>query len=114
MSLDIKSLPKSLQNFIGKYPKVWEAYIALGEASGKAGPLSEKYIQLLRMVITGVKRQETSFKTHVRLALRSGAQPDEIQHAVILLLTAEGMGTTIRVMNWAVNVIGDETAKKHS
>ena len=108
----IKELPKSLQDFISKYPIIWESYTKLGEACSKAGPLEDKYVELIKLAIWGTRIQYTPFKTHVRLALRSGATPEEIKHAIIQLLTAEGLSTTTIAMNWANEVIEDDYKKK--
>lgn len=108
----LSELPDSLQRFIAKYPKVWETYSRLGEECTKAGPLDEKQIHLIKIGIYGSKRQETPFKTHVRLALRSGASEDEVNHTILQILTSEGLGTTVRVWNWANEVIRDEAKKK--
>jgi 4-carboxymuconolactone decarboxylase len=110
--MTLAKLPGSLQKFATKYPKVWEAYSKLGEECTKAGPLQEKEIHLIKMGIYGSKRQETPFKTHVRLALRSGASKEEVNHTILQILTSEGLGPTVRVWNWANEVIGDETKKK--
>jgi alkylhydroperoxidase/carboxymuconolactone decarboxylase family protein YurZ len=104
----ISDLPKSLQRFIAKYPKVWDAYSRLGEECKAAGPLAKKQIHLVKIGIYGSKRQETPFKTHVRQALENGASEEEVNHVILQLLTAEGLGTTVRVWSWANEVIEDE------
>lgn len=108
---NVKGLPKSLQSFASKYPTIWENYTKLGEACSKAGPLSERYVHLVKLGIFGVRKHETSFKTHVRRALKAGATVDEINHAILQLLTAEGVGTTVMVWNWAQQVIEDERGR---
>ncbi|NWG09303.1 MAG: carboxymuconolactone decarboxylase family protein [Nitrososphaerales archaeon] len=87
-------------------------YKKLGEACSRAGPIEDKYIELIKLAIWGTRIQYTPFKTHVRLALRNGATPEEIRHAIIQLLTAEGISTTTIAMNWANEVIADEIKKR--
>ena len=110
--MTLANLPDSLQKFAAKYPKVWKVYSKLGEECTNAGPLKEKEIHLIKMGIYGSKKQETPFKTHVRLALRSGTSEDEVSHAILQILTSEGLGPTVRVWNWANEVIRDEARKK--
>jgi len=64
------------------------------------------------MGIYGSKRQETPFKTHVRLALQGGASEEEVAHTILQVLTSEGLGPTVRVWNWANEVIQDEAKKR--
>lgn len=108
---DLSDLPSSLQRFAAKYPKIWEKYSELGQESSLAGPLDGRLVQLIKVAIYASKRQETPFKTHVRLAIENGATAEEIDHTVLQILTAEGLGTTIRVWNWANSVIEDESRK---
>jgi AhpD family alkylhydroperoxidase len=58
-------------------------------------------VQLIKLAVAGAKKQETSFKTHVRQALRAGATESEIEHAIIQLLTSEGLGGMMIAMKWA-------------
>lgn len=106
--INVKELPKSLQTFIKTHPKVWEAHQMLGVACKDSGPLDEKTLQLIKIGITGAKENMTSFKTHVRLALRSGAKKDEIEHAILQLLPATGINTMMMELLWARDVIKDE------
>ncbi|MFQ5710538.1 MAG: carboxymuconolactone decarboxylase family protein [Candidatus Geothermarchaeales archaeon] len=108
----IEELPKSLQDFVKRYPDIWRAYERLGEACTKAGPLGAKEVELIKMVIYGMKQLFTPFKTHVRLALREGASREEIEHAIVQLLTAEGLSTTVMAMKWADEVTKDEVKKR--
>lgn len=108
----VEELPKSLQDFIKKYPNLWESYSKLGEACATAGPLEDKYVELIKIAIYGTKGMFTPLKTHVRWALKFGATPREIEHAILQLLTAEGIGHVMMAMKWANEVIVDETSEK--
>jgi len=101
-----EGLPKSLQDFIKKYPQVWEAHEKLGVACKKAGPLEEKYVQLIKLALSGLQMHETAFKTHVRGALRAGAKPAEIEQTILQLLPTAGINSMMIAMNWAKDVIG--------
>ncbi len=104
---DLSKMPSSLQKFAERYPKIWEKYSQLGKESSSAGPLDAKIVQLIKVGIYASKKQETPFKTHVRLAIENGATPEEIEHTILQILTAEGLGTTVRVWNWANSVVDD-------
>jgi len=100
-----EGLPKSLQEFIRKYPQVWEAHEKLGIACKKAGPLEEKYLQMIKLAISGLQVHETAFKTHVRAAMRAGAKAEEVEHAIVQLLPTAGLNATMIAMNWAKQVM---------
>jgi alkylhydroperoxidase/carboxymuconolactone decarboxylase family protein YurZ len=98
---DIEELPSPLQRFISGYPDIWEAYEDLGERCTGAGPLPEKYIHLIKLGIHGVSHNETPFKSHVSFALEAGATFEEIEHTIIQLLTAQGIGPVVKLIRWA-------------
>lgn len=98
--IDLKELPPTLQDFIKAYPDVWSAHERLGLEVAKAGPLSEKQIQLIKLAVTGSQMLETAFKTHVQKAVDAGASRAEIEHTIIQLLPIVGMGRTMMAMKW--------------
>lgn len=99
-----QDLPPALKRLIGRRPGVWEAYEALGKACTEAGPLDHKTVHLLKAVLYAARGQQTPFQTHVRAALKAGATMDEVEHALLQLLTAEGLGSVVRAMKWADEV----------
>jgi len=98
---EIEELPTLLQQFIIKYPELWENYERLGESSTRAGPLPKKYVHLIKLAVHGARDRETPFKSHVRFALKEGASWEEVEHGVIQLLTSEGIGTVVKLLRWA-------------
>lgn len=99
-----EGLPKSLQEFIKKYPLVWDAHEKMGVACKNAGPLEEKYLQMIKLAISGLQMHETAFKTHVRRAITAGAKAEEVEHAIMQLLPIAGLNTMMIAMNWAKQV----------
>lgn len=97
-------LPPSLRSFIRKYPRLWKAHERLGIESSRAGPLTEKQVQLIKLAVTGSLMLETSFKTHVKKALSANATPAEIEHAIIQTLPIVGIGRMMMAMKWCGEV----------
>jgi len=97
---DLRELPRTLRLFIKSYPRVWSAHEKLGIATIRAGPLSGKEVQLIKLAVTGSHMLETAFKTHVKKASSAGATRAEIEHAIIQLLPIIGMGRTMMAMKW--------------
>ncbi len=110
--INVKELPKSLQVFIKTHPKVWEAHQMLGIACKDSGPLDNKTLELIKIGISGARENMTSFKTHVRQALREGARKDEVEHAILQLLPVTGINTMMMELLWAREVIADEKGGK--
>ena len=93
-------MPPTLKRFIKKYPKVWSANERLGIEVAKVGPLRPKEIQLIKMTVSAGLGLETSFKTHVKKALRERASRSEIEHAILQLLPMVGLAKTMMAMKW--------------
>ena len=103
--VDPRELPASLREFIGKYPGVWSAHEKLGVACVRAGPLTAKESQLIKIAVTGCLSLETSFKTHVQKAMRANATRAEVEHTIIQMLPIVGMGRTMMAMKWYSEVL---------
>lgn len=98
--VDINQLPPTLRKFIQRNPKIWESHEALGIACRKAGPLSDKEIEFIKMAITASQMLETAFKTHAKKASEAGATGEEMQHVIIQLLPIMGLGRTMMAAKW--------------
>ena len=97
--VNVRELPSSLRRFIAEHPKVWKAHERLGLECSR-GPLTEREIQLIKLGVTGSLSLETSFKTHVKKAIRSGVTKAEIEHAIIQMLPILGLARTMMAMQW--------------
>ena len=68
-------LPPVLEEFAAKYPELWNAYNALGEAATKAGPLDEKTQKLVKLAIAIGAQREGAVHSHAKRSLKAGAMP---------------------------------------
>jgi 4-carboxymuconolactone decarboxylase len=98
--IDVHQLPSTLRKFIERNPKIWESHEALGLACRKAGPLSNKNIEFIKMAITASQMLETPFKTHARKAAEAGPSRDEMEQVVIQMLPIMGLGRTMMAAKW--------------
>jgi 4-carboxymuconolactone decarboxylase len=80
----------------------------LGEVARKAGPLDEKTSHLIQLAAAAAIRSEGGVHSHVRRALRAGAQPEEIYHTLILLTSTIGFPNISAAMSWAYDILGAE------
>ena len=80
----------------------------LGEAVRKEGPLDEKTSHLIQLAAAAAIRSEGAVHSHARRALKAGAKPEEIYHAVILLTSTIGFPNASAALSWVYDILGEE------
>ncbi len=97
--------PKRYQDIKAKYPDILDAYEKLSSATKKAGPLDEKTVALIKLGISIGARAEGATHSAVRKALKAGASPEEIRHAVFLSTTTIGFPNMMAALSWADDIL---------
>jgi AhpD family alkylhydroperoxidase len=77
----------------------------LGKALRGAGPIDEKTSQLIQIGAAAAGKAEGSVHSHVKRALKAGASPEEIYHAIILLTSTIGFPAVAAALSWARDII---------
>ncbi len=96
-------------NFIkGHHGKFMEALEKLGDAVRQEGPLDDKTSHLIQLAAAAAIRSQGSVHSHARRALKAGATPEEIYHAIILLTSTIGFPTTSAALSWVHDVLAKE------
>ncbi len=98
-------LPKIYEKFADTYPELMNRYQELGKACRKAGPLEEKYQDLIKLGIAIGSISKGAVMSSVRKALAAGASDAEIRQTVLLSLTTTGFPNMIAAMGWVVEVL---------
>jgi len=98
-------LPKHYSTVMSKHPKLNQALEALGKALREEGPLDEKTAQLIQLAAAAGIRSEGSVHSHAKRALAAGATPEEIRHALFLLVTTIGFPTVMAALSWVNDVL---------
>jgi 4-carboxymuconolactone decarboxylase len=101
-------LPEVYQHFQRHFPKVKEAFDALGAAEHDAGPLGERERRLIKLGIAVGAQSEGGVRSHVRKLLGIGVSEAEILHAIVLALTTIGFPATNAALSWAEEVLSEE------
>lgn len=101
-------LPEVFQQFERRYPRVKEAFDALGAAEHQAGPLGEKERRLVKLGIAVGAESEGAVRSHTRKLLGIGASEEEILHAIVLSLTTIGFPAANAALAWAEEVLSEE------
>jgi len=88
-----------------RHGKFIQALENLGEAVRQEGPLDEKTANLIQLAAAAATHSEGSVHSHARRAVKAGAKPDEIYHAIILLTSTIGFPRTSAALSWVYDVL---------
>ena len=102
------TLPARYLQFQKRYPKVFQAYDALGAATAEAGPLTDKTRALVKLAIAMGGQMEGAVHSHTRRALEAGCSPEEIYHVALLGTTTLGFPTTMKIFSWMDDVLAQK------
>jgi len=98
-------LPEIYQEFKQHFPEVVKAYDALAATCHQCGSLDQKTRRLIKLGIAMGLSSAGGVRSHTRRALEEGVSPDELRHAVLMVLTTAGFPTMIASMKWVEEVI---------
>jgi len=94
-----------------KYPEVTVALRSLGETIRSSGPIDGKTSQLIQLAAAAAGQSEGSVHSHTRRALEEGATREEIEHALLLLISVMGFPKTAAAMSWATDILDARPAE---
>ena len=86
------------------HPEVFAALDKLGAAVRVTGPLDERTSHLVQLAAAAAARSEGAVHSHVRRALAAGVSPEEIEHALLLLISTVGTPQVVAALSWARDV----------
>jgi len=101
----MSQLPKPYQQFKQEHPEVYRAYENLGEITAESGPLDIKTRELIKLGMAAATKSESAVQSHTHRALDAGATAPEIEHALMLGVTAFGFSTMMASLTWARQAI---------
>ena len=87
-------------------PDLWRAFQALGEATGAAGPLTEREQRLVNLAFAIGGNSEGATHSHSRRAVAEGLSAGELDHVAFLAITTLGWPQAIRGLTWIRDVTG--------
>ena len=97
--------PKTYQEFVGRYPKLGEAWNLIAEA-GQEGPLDERICRLVKLGIAIGALREGAVHSSVRKAIGMGIAPAEIEQVLALAAGTLGLPSTVAAYSWVQDIIG--------
>ena len=98
-------LPKVYEKFSNQFTEVFKDYKQLGQTCREAGPLDQKYQDLIKLGIAIGANSRGAVVSSTRKALESGATKEEIGHAALLSLTTTGFPNMIAALQWVDSVL---------
>lgn len=91
-----------------KYPEVMSSLETLGKSIRSAGPLDEKTSHLIQLAAAAASQSEGAVHSHTKRALKAGASPDEIYHALMLLIPTSGFPKAMAAVSWCRDILDGE------
>jgi alkylhydroperoxidase/carboxymuconolactone decarboxylase family protein YurZ len=101
----MKEYPGNYAWLMGEFGKVLEAHQNFGKELHQAGPLDEKTAQLIQLAGAASVRAEGAVHSHVKRALKAGAETAEIYHSIILLASTIGFPAAAAALSWAREIV---------
>jgi len=97
-------LPGAAGQVAKEKPELWAAFQALGEATGRAGPLNEREQRLVNLALAIGADSEGATHSHSRRAMAEGLAGEELEHVAFLAVTTLGWPRAIRGLTWIRDV----------
>ena len=105
--MDEKAVPKHYQSLKKRFPDVLSNLEDLGKTVKNSGPLNGKTVLLIQLAAATAVQSEGSVHSHVRRALEAGAQPDEIYHCLLVLISTIGFPKVAAAISWVDDIISE-------
>lgn len=99
--------PKHYQQLTERFPEVLAAVENLGSAVKAAGPLEAKTAELISLAVAASNQSIGAVHSHARRALAAGASKEEIQHALLLLISTIGFPKVAAALAWTEETLAE-------
>jgi alkylhydroperoxidase/carboxymuconolactone decarboxylase family protein YurZ len=99
-----EDLPSGAGELARAYPKVWEAYEALGKSTAEVGPLDRKTRRLVKLALAIGASSEGAVHSHVRRALDEGVPKAELKQVALLAITTLGLPQAVKGLTWVEDI----------
>jgi 4-carboxymuconolactone decarboxylase len=99
------SYPEWYDTMKREYAEFMQSVESLGTATRNQGPLDEKTTNLIQLAAAAAIHSEGAVHSHTKRALKAGATPGEVNHAIILLTSTIGFPSVSAALSWADDII---------
>ncbi len=101
----MSNLPQQYLTIRKKFKGVFKALDSLGKAASDAGPIDKKTGHLIQLAAAAAVKSEGAVHSHTRRALEAGATPEELHHAIIMLISTIGFPTVSAALSWVNDIL---------
>jgi alkylhydroperoxidase/carboxymuconolactone decarboxylase family protein YurZ len=105
-----EELPSGAGELARAYPKVWQAYQALGKNTAEAGPLDGRTRRLVKLALAIGASSEGAVHSHVRRALDEGVPKAELKQVALLAITTLGLPQAVKGLTWIEDITDESKA----
>ncbi|MGA2622175.1 MAG: carboxymuconolactone decarboxylase family protein [Thermoguttaceae bacterium] len=98
-------LPAHFASMQSSFPKVMEALAELRRTVRQQEPLENKTAHLIQLAAAAAIQSEGAVHSHAQQATAAGATPEEIYHAVLLLVSTIGFPRVAAAVSWVDDVL---------
>jgi len=91
---------KHYQRLQKRFPEVLAAVENLGSTIRTAGPLDNKSAELIQLGVAAAAGSIGAVQSHARRALKAGATEEELEHALVLLISTIGFPKVAAALAW--------------
>ena len=92
--------PGHYRSLKSRFPQTMDSLEQLGTAARAEGPIDLKTGHLIQLAAAAVIQSEGSVHSHARRAKEAGATQEEIQHALLLLVSTIGFPKVAAALSW--------------
>ena len=95
-----KKISKHYHYLKSNFPEVLDAVENLGSTVRQAGPLDKKTTELIQLAVAGATGSTGAVHSHARRALAAGAERQELEHALVVLVSTIGFPKVAAALAW--------------
>ncbi len=100
-----KKISKHYRHLKSNFPEVLEAVENLGATIRQAGPLDKKTTELIQLAGAAATGSTGAVHSHAKRALGAGASREEIEHALLVLVSTIGFPKVAAALAWIQEVV---------
>jgi alkylhydroperoxidase/carboxymuconolactone decarboxylase family protein YurZ len=100
-----QQLPELYLKLKERHSDLIESVEKLSKVARASGPLDDKTGHLIQLGAAAAIHSKGSVCSHASRALNSGATPEEIRHAIIILTSTIGFPTVAAALSWVDDML---------
>jgi 4-carboxymuconolactone decarboxylase len=94
------------QYLLKTFPEVMAAVENVGSTVRQAGPLDRKTTELIQLAVAAASQSTGAVHSHAKRALAAGATRQEVEHALLVLISTIGFPKVAAALSWVAEISG--------